>query len=59
MLLFIKEKYPNVKYISTGNASDNKAMLSINNRMGFKINQVRRSYKFTVEELKKGIAEID
>lgn len=36
MLLFIRDKYPDVQVIITGNADSNTPMLSINERMGFK-----------------------
>ena len=35
MLLFIKKKYPDAKYIETTNTTTNEAMVSINRRMGF------------------------
>ena len=58
MLFFIRKKYPNVKFISTGNADANAAMLSINTRMGFKLHQQIRSYKFRLTDLEKRITEI-
>ncbi len=36
MLLEIKRRFPNVTSMSTGNATTNAPMLSINNRLGFK-----------------------
>ncbi|MBK5112316.1 MAG: GNAT family N-acetyltransferase [Candidatus Heimdallarchaeota archaeon] len=59
MLHFIHKKYPNAKYISTGNADSNAAMLSINTRMGFKPHQQRKTYKFNLIEIEKRIAEIE
>lgn len=59
MIFFIKKKYPEVKFISTGNADANSAMLSINTRMGFKIHEEQRSYKFKIADLEKRIAEIE
>ena len=59
MLYFIHKKYPNVKYISTGNADANAAMLSINTRMGFKFHEEIRTYKFKIDNLEKRIAEIE
>ena len=59
MVLFIKEKYPDVKFISTGNADSNAAMLSINTRMGFKEHSHHRNYKFTVPELEKRMLELE
>ncbi|MGY5853094.1 MAG: hypothetical protein RTU92_05970 [Candidatus Thorarchaeota archaeon] len=37
MILHIREKYPDSLYIRTGNNTSNVPMLSINDRMGFKI----------------------
>ena len=53
MVYQIRDKYPEAKYILTGNAAINKAMLSINNRMGFKEHKKSNQYKFTVKKLKK------
>ncbi len=36
MLLRVREEYPQVKIVTTGNATSNAAMLSINQRLGFK-----------------------
>lgn len=36
MLLKVREEYPEVKVVRTGNATSNEAMLSINVRLGFK-----------------------
>ena len=36
MLFYIRENYPNIIFIETGNANNNTPMLSINKRMGFK-----------------------
>ncbi|MFW9923364.1 MAG: GNAT family N-acetyltransferase [Candidatus Thorarchaeota archaeon] len=55
MMYYIKEKYPDVKYIRTGNADVNAPMLAINNRMGFKGFQKNYAYKFTLKELVKTI----
>ena len=59
MLYFIRRKYPNVKFISTGNADANAAMLSINNCMGFKSHHRSRTYKFKISELQKRIKELE
>ncbi|NHJ84571.1 MAG: GNAT family N-acetyltransferase [Asgard group archaeon] len=59
MLFFLHEKYPEVKYISTGNADANAAMLSINHRMGFKLHERRKTYKFKIADLEKRITEIE
>lgn len=36
MLLHIRQAYPGVKYIATGNADSNAPMVAINNKLGFK-----------------------
>ena len=53
MLFRIKERFPDVKYINTGNATDNAPMLSINKRMGFKEYIPNKLYKLKQEELDK------
>ncbi len=55
MLFYIKEHYPNVQYITTGNANANVAMLSINTRMGFKQYENRKIYKFKLADLEKRV----
>ncbi len=55
MLRRIREMYPNVERIVTGNATTNAPMLSINNRLGFKTYRSATGYKFRVEELTKKI----
>ena len=51
MALHIKDTYPDVKIIVTGNADVNAPMLSINDRMGFKRHKGGEGYKFQTEEL--------
>jgi GNAT superfamily N-acetyltransferase len=58
MAFLIREKFPEVKYIQTGNAETNEAMLSINKRMGFKEHRTVTEYKFSVEKLKKVVDEL-
>ena len=53
MIVHIRDKYPEVERIITGNAESNEAMLSINERMGFKKYKGGEGYKFQVEELAK------
>ncbi|MHA2363207.1 MAG: GNAT family N-acetyltransferase [Candidatus Hodarchaeales archaeon] len=57
MLLYIKDKYPEIKYISTGNADVNVPMLAINTQMGFKRYKSGSSIKFEVEELRKRLGK--
>ncbi len=51
MIFHIKENYPKVERIITGNAESNEAMLSINKRMGFKKYRGGDGYKFKTENL--------
>jgi mycothiol synthase len=51
MAFYIKEHYPDVQFIATGNATTNAPMLSINQRMGFKQHIAGAAFKFQVEEL--------
>lgn len=51
MLLHIRETYPDIAFISTGNADTNAPMLSINQRLGFKTYKAGTSYKQTVATL--------
>ncbi|MHA2249500.1 MAG: GNAT family N-acetyltransferase [Candidatus Kariarchaeaceae archaeon] len=48
MALFIKKNYPNTEYISTGNATKNAPMLSINREMGFKLITSFHSYQIKI-----------
>jgi RimJ/RimL family protein N-acetyltransferase len=53
MIVHIKDNYPEVEKIITDNAETNEAMLSINERMGFKKHKGGEGYKFRVDELAK------
>jgi RimJ/RimL family protein N-acetyltransferase len=53
MMFRVKERFPEVKYFETGNATENAPMLSINERMGFKEFLPNKLYKFKLEELDK------
>jgi hypothetical protein len=53
MAFHIKDNYPKVEFISTGNAESNEAMLSINRRMGFKKHKGAEVYKLDIGELEK------
>ncbi|MHA1441476.1 MAG: GNAT family N-acetyltransferase [Candidatus Heimdallarchaeota archaeon] len=50
MIAYVKENYPKVTYVSTGNAEHNAPMMSINNRLGFKAVNEEKSYKFNIKE---------
>lgn len=53
MLLKIKEEFPKVKIITTGNATTNSPMLSINDRLGFKPHKEGITAQLTLESLEK------
>jgi GNAT superfamily N-acetyltransferase len=48
MLLFIRERYPEIEYIRTITANVNAPMLSINERLGYAFHNQRTVYKLTV-----------
>jgi len=50
MMFFVKENFPDIDYISTGNATTNEPMLSINNRMGFKEFKGGSAVEFDIEK---------
>jgi GNAT superfamily N-acetyltransferase len=51
MVFFIRDQLPEARYINTGNADTNAAMVSINERMGFKRHQTERCFRFDLEAL--------
>lgn len=51
MAFYIREHYPEARFIATGNATTNAPMLSINRRMGFKEHLSGAAFNFQVEEL--------
>jgi GNAT superfamily N-acetyltransferase len=53
MLLYIKDNFSETKYIQTDNAISNESMISINDRMGFKLNIAQTMYKFDLADLDK------
>lgn len=53
MIYYLKDKYPSIRYIITGNNEKNAPMLSINTRMGYKKYQRRTFYNIKLEELVK------
>lgn len=52
MLLKIREKFPDIKTISTGNATSNAPMIAINERLGFYLHH--ETYNMQVETEKLG-----
>jgi mycothiol synthase len=55
MLLYVHETYPDVQYIDTTNASVNEAMLSINERLGFKLHRYNSLFKLQIEDVVKSL----
>ena len=53
MLLHIQDNYPKIEIITTGNATSNAPMLSINNRLGFKVYKESHNAQVTMEQLTK------
>lgn len=51
MLLKIREEYPDIKIITTGNATSNAPMLAINERLGFKVHKEYYSYQIETENV--------
>ena len=55
LLKKVKEDYPNLKYITTGIASTNAPMISINERLGFKKYKETHEAQITLKELQEFI----
>lgn len=53
MMMLIKDRFPDVNYIATGNAMSNAPMLCINRGMGYKEVKRFETYKFNLEDLEK------
>ena len=51
MMLHMRESYPEVKFVDTDNFNNNIPMLSINDRMGFKLFEQYVFYKIRVHDL--------
>jgi GNAT superfamily N-acetyltransferase len=51
MLLHVREIYPDLKTVITGNASSNGPMLAINKKMGFKEHRAGDEYQISREKL--------
>lgn len=56
MLLRLREEFPQVTVISTGNATTNEAMLSINRRLGFRQYKESENFQVTVDGIKEYLA---
>ncbi|MHA2028072.1 MAG: GNAT family N-acetyltransferase [Candidatus Kariarchaeaceae archaeon] len=53
MLFLIREQFPHIDHLRTGNAMSNAPMLAINKGMGYKENKRYETYKFKIEDLEK------
>ena len=50
MMFYIRDNFEGIEYILTGNATENAPMLSINNRMGFKVHKGGSTIEFDIAE---------
>lgn len=57
MLLYVKDKYPNTKWVVTGNADSNAAMLAINTKLGFREYKASSTYQIKKEALSAFVAK--
>jgi GNAT superfamily N-acetyltransferase len=57
MLLRVQDEFPKVKYVMTGNANSNAPMLSINNRLGFKIHKETIYSQIPITELEEYLSK--
>lgn len=58
MLLYIRGRYPDTKWIVTGNAGSNAPMLAINYALGFKEYKAGSAYQIGKEKLDARLAEL-
>ena len=56
MMFFMRDELPEARYINTGNADMNAAMVAINERMGFKKYQTELCFRFELEPLHRLIS---
>ena len=56
MLEYIRSRYPEARYISTGNANSNDPMLGINKKLGFKTHRGGSTYQISRDDLAKYLA---
>ncbi len=59
MLLRVREEFPQVKVVVTGNATSNAPMLSINQRLGFKPHREGAAYQISVDGLEEYLGSRD
>ncbi len=53
MLLKVRDDFPQVSIVQTGNATTNEAMLSINHRLGFEKYKEGENFQITLEDLQE------
>ncbi|MHA2085913.1 MAG: GNAT family N-acetyltransferase [Candidatus Thorarchaeota archaeon] len=58
MLLRVREEYPDIKTVVTGNATSNAPMLSINERLGFKVHRESIGYQIELKKLEKYLKKL-
>jgi RimJ/RimL family protein N-acetyltransferase len=58
MLMFIKEKFPDVEYITTSTAKENIPMRAINKQLGFMPQKTCFMFRWTLRELGRQVDEI-
>lgn len=58
MLLFIRERYPDARWVVTNNANSNDPMLAINRQMGFKTYRSGSDYQISREKLAEFLAGV-
>ncbi len=51
MLLRVREEFPQIQVVRTGNASSNAPMLSINTRLGFKLYREGMQFQLSLDDL--------
>ena len=59
MLLKMREEFPQVNVVTTGNATTNAPMLSINDRLGFKVHKEGISAQMSLEKLGEYLSKIE
>ncbi len=57
LLLKVREEFPDITTISTGNATSNAPMLSINERLGFKLHRETHNFQVDTEKLGEYLAK--
>ncbi|HEV2032665.1 MAG TPA: hypothetical protein VGU71_00435 [Candidatus Dormibacteraeota bacterium] len=54
MLQYLRGKYPDTKWVMTGNAHSNDPMLGINHKLGFRLHRENITYQISKEKLEDG-----